>query len=410
MNNLFPFEWIAAIRFLREGRLQSIFILSGVAIGVAVIVFMSALLTGLQANLFKRVLSSQPHITLERPKQVATPQRVAAGIGESILATVQKPAQRFSGVDQWQKIRDQMQSRSDILAVSPTVTGPAFVVRGDANQAISLTGIDAEQYIKIVPLPEKMIAGTYRVTTTDMLIGKDLADDLGVQLGDKLRVATAAGGNLTLTIVGIFDLGNRGANQRYAFVALSTAQNLLNLIGGVSSIDLTVVEPFQAEVVAKSIAASTGLNALSWIASNNQLFVALNAQTLSSQIIRFFVALSVAAGIASVLVVSVVQKSKEIGILRAMGGSRGQILRVFLIQGAVVGLLGSLLGSMLASAMVSVWSAVAKNPDGTPMFIIDVNMSLYLWAAFIATMTGLIAAATPAIRAARLDPVAAIRG
>ena len=73
MNNLLPFEWIAAIRFLREGRLQSLFSISGVAIGVAVIVFMSALLTGLQGNLFKRVLSSQPHITLERPKPIATP-------------------------------------------------------------------------------------------------------------------------------------------------------------------------------------------------------------------------------------------------------------------------------------------------------------------------------------------------
>ena len=299
---------------------------------------------------------------------------------------------------------------SDILAVSPTVAGPAFVVRGDASQAISLTGIDAEQYIKIVPLPEKIVTGTFRMNNTDMLVGIQLADDLGVQLGDKLRVTTAAGGSLTLTIVGIFDFGNRGANQRTVYVALSTAQNLLNLIGGVSSIDLTTVEPFQAEVVAQSIAASTGLNALSWIASNNQLFVALNAQTLSSQVIRLFVALSVAAGIASVLVVSVVQKRKEIGILRAMGGTRGQILRVFLIQGAIVGLLGSMLGSMMATAMVSIWETIAKNPDGTPMFVIDVNVSLYLWAALIATITGLAAAATPAVRAARLDPVDAIRG
>jgi lipoprotein-releasing system permease protein len=409
MNNLLPFEWIAAIRFLREGRLQSIFIVSGVAIGVAVIVFMSALLAGLQANLFRRVLSSQPHITLERPKQVATPQRPYVA-GESNLSNIQKPAQRLSSVDQWQKIRDEMQARGDVLAVSPTLSGPAFVVRGDASQAISLTGIDVEEYIKIVPLPEKIIAGTFRLTNTDMLIGTQLADDLGVQFGDKLRIATSTGGNLTLTIVGIFDLGNRGANLRTVYVALPTAQNLLNLVGGVTSIDLTVIEPFQAEVVAQSIAASTRLNALSWIANNNQFFLALNAQTLSSRLIRFFVALSVAAGIASVLVVSVVQKSKEIGILRAMGGSRGQILRVFLIQGALVGLLGSLLGSAMATVMISVWSNVAKNPDGTPMFVLNVGMDLYIWTAFIATITGLAAAATPAMRAARLDPLAAIRG
>ena len=243
-----------------------------------------------------------------------------------------------------------------------------------------------------------------------MLIGVQLADDLGVDLGDKLRVATATGGSLTLTIVGVVDLGSRGANQRNVYVLLSTAQNLLDLIGGVSSIDLTVPEPLQAETIAQSIAASTGLDALSWIANNKQFFLGLNAQTFSSRMIRIFVALSVAAGIASVLVVSVVQRSKDIGILRAMGGSRGQILRVFLIQGGVVGLLGSVFGSLIATGLVVVWRGVAKNPDGTPMFPITVDARLYLLAAVLATLTGLVAALTPAIRAARLDPVVAIRG
>jgi lipoprotein-releasing system permease protein len=126
--------------------------------------------------------------------------------------------------------------------------------------------------------------------------------------------------------------------------------------------------------------------------------------------IRIFVALSVAAGIASVLVVSVVQRQKEVGILRAMGGSRGQIMRIFLIQGAVVGLLGSLMGSTLALGLLSVWKLIAKNPDGTPMFVIEMSPSLFFWSALIAMLTGLLAAATPAIRAARLDPVVAIRG
>ncbi len=409
MNSFIPFEWIAAIRFLREGRLQTLFIISGVAIGVGVIVFMSALLSGLQANLFYRLLSSQPHITLERPKQVVTSVRKAE-LGQQIISAVQMPPQRVGAVDQWQKVRDLMRLRKDVVTVSPTVTGPAFVVKGSSNQAISLTGIDVDQYIKIVPLPDKMVSGTYRLTNNDIMIGTQLAEDMGMQLGDKLRVATAEGANRTLTIVGIFDFGNRSANQRTTFVLLSTAQNLLNLVGSVTSIDMTVKDPYEAENIAQSIASETGLNALSWIANNSQFFQGMNAQSMSSMLIRLFVGLSVAAGIASVLVVSVVQRQKDIGILRAMGGSRGQIMRVFLIQGAVVGLLGSMLGSFLGFLLLMAWRVAAKNPDGSVMFVITLDPKLFIYAALIATLTGLVAAVTPAVRAARLDPVVAIRG
>jgi lipoprotein-releasing system permease protein len=283
-------------------------------------------------------------------------------------------------------------------------------VRGATTQAVSLTGIDPDQYARIVPLPDKLVAGSYRMTTSDMLVGQQLAADLGVRLGDKLRLATAAGTSATLNVVGIVDLGSRGANQRAVYVLLATAQNLLQLTGAVSNINLTVPDPFQAETVAQSVAAQTGLEALSWIASNNQFFVGLNAQKVTSELIRLFVGLSVAAGIASVLVVSVVQRSREIGILRAMGASRGQVMRVFLLQGALVGLLGSLMGSAIATLLLAAWRLVAKNPDGTPMFVLHIGAGLYLLAALVATLTGLVAAVTPALRAARMQPVEAIRG
>jgi lipoprotein-releasing system permease protein len=409
MSSGVPFEWIAAVRFLREGRMQSVFIVSGVAIGVGVIVFMSALLGGLQANLFHRIMSSQPHITIDRPRQLATPQR-SPGAGEAAMATVQLPSQRMNSIDQWQKVRDQLRRRDDIVAVSPTATGPAFVIRGDATQSIQLVGIDPIQYARIVPLPEKMVAGTWQMTNSDMIVGVQFAEDLGVAIGDKLRVANVTGTRLSLTVVGLFDLGSRGANKRTAYVLLTTAQNLLDLTGGVSSIDITAVDPYAAETVARSITAQTGLEAISWIAANGQFFSSLQAQKFSSILIRLFVGLSVAAGIASVLVVSVVQRQKDIGILRAMGGSRGQMLRVFLIQGALVGLLGSIAGSLFGAGLLQVWTVLAKNSDGTPMFEIPLDPALFVWTAVLATLTGVVAAATPAVRAARLDPVVAMRG
>jgi lipoprotein-releasing system permease protein len=106
----------------------------------------------------------------------------------------------------------------------------------------------------------------------------------------------------------------------------------------------------------------------------------------------------------------VVQKSKEIGILRAMGTSRGQVLRLFLIQGGVVGFFGSLLGSALAYGFLLVWRTVARNADGTPLFILDIEPWLVISTAVGAALVGVLSAVMPARRAAGLDPVVAIRG
>jgi lipoprotein-releasing system permease protein len=173
---------------------------------------------------------------------------------------------------------------------------------------------------------------------------------------------------------------------------------------------VTVRDVYAAERVAQSITAGTGVQADSWIKSSAQFFSAINAQTLANRAIRFFVGLSVAFGIASVLVVVVVQKSREIGILRAMGISQGQILRVFLLQGGLLGLGGSLAGSAIGALALLLWQRFARNADGTPLFPLVFDLQLFLVALLLATLTGLLAAFAPALRAARLDPVVAIRG
>jgi lipoprotein-releasing system permease protein len=210
-------------------------------------------------------------------------------------------------------------------------------------------------------------------------------------------------------VSGIFDLGNKAANSRTTMMTIRSAQSLLGLMGGVTSLDITVHDVYGAETVAKKITAQTGVQADSWIKTNEQFFTAVNAQTTANTAIRVFVGLSVAFGIASVLVVSVVQKSREIGILRAMGITRGQILRIFLIQGGLLGLAGSLLGSIMGLAGLIIWQQAEKNPDGTVMFAMAIEPSLFVSALLLASLTGLIASVAPALRAARLDPVVAIR-
>lgn len=408
MNRWTPFEWIAAIRFLKEGRMQTAFIVSGIAIGVGVIVFMSAMLAGLQANFLKRVLTSQPHIQLLAPDEVARPLR--RGAKEVEAATIQRPTQRILSIDQWPKIRDQMQALPEVTVVSPTVSGSALAVRGDANRAITIIGMDPNVYFKIVRIPDYIVAGEARVTSDDIIVGTELAKDLGASVGDKVNVQAATGANRILTITGIVDLGSKGANQRNTYVALRTAQSLLNLIGGVTTIDLTVQDIYAAETLAQEIQASIPVEADSWIKTNAQFFTAVQAQKATNTLIRLFVGLSVAFGIAAVLVVSVIQRSKDIGILRAMGTSRGQILRIFLIQGGLLGLLGSLFGSAMGAAALVFWHNYARQVDGSELFPLILDRTLFIASAVLATATGIAAAMAPALRAANLDPVVAMRG
>lgn len=403
-----PFEWIVALRFLREGRLQTLFIIAGVAIGVGVIVFMSALMSGLQSNFIKRVLSAQAHIQLLPAKEISQPQRHEADSIEG--AIIQPPLQRLKSIDQWQSLATQIRAMPGVVVVAPVAGGSALIVRGSVNRAVTVSGIEPDIYYKIVNLNEKIIRGHARLTGTDILIGSDLATDLGVLVGDKLRLTTASGAANVLTIIGIFDLGNKGANQRNTYIALRTAQSLLGFPGGVSSLEVTVRDVYAAEEIAQRITASTGVEADSWIKSSAQFFTAISAQTTANTAIRFFVGLSVALGIASVLVVVVVQKSREIGILRAMGISQGQILRVFLLQGGLLGLGGALVGSAIGGGGLMLWQNFARNADGTAMFPLMFDSELLAMALILATLTGLIAAVSPALRAARLDPVEAIGG
>lgn len=388
--------------------MQTGFILGGIAIGVGVIVFMSAMLTSVQTNFTNRVLTSQPQIQLRPPDEVARPLRGRDPVIEA--AIVQRPTQRVLSVDQWETILISMRARPDIVVATPSVTGSALAVRGDASRSISILGMEPDNYFRIVHVPDYIVAGEAKLGTDDILVGVDLANDLGATLGDKLNVTTGSGGSRVLTVRGIFDLGSRGANERSTYVELRTAQSLLDLIGGVTEINLTVPDVYAAETIAQDIGALLPVKAESWIATNAQLFTAIWAQNLSSILIRTFVGLSVAFGIAAVLVVSVLQRSKDIGILRAMGCSRGKVLRVFLIQGGVLGFLGSIAGSVLGAAALLVWHRYARQANGAELIPLIVQPSLFVAAALLATLTGVAAGIVPALRASRLDPVEAIRG
>ena len=405
MKRFFGRLWIdatIAISFLREGRVQSLMITLGVAIGVAVIVFITALIQGLQLNLIDSTLGSQAHIRLISPDEVNIVAQPEAGTVQ--LVQEDKRPQRLRSINNWQQITETLDEMPLLTAVSPTVSGPSFVRRGEALESVVLIGTDLERYQKIIPLDEYLISGQLRVGADNVLIGSELAKNLGVQVGSKLRLDTGQQDNTVVNIAGIFELGVRELDARYVYLDLKQAQSLLSLPGGFTVIDLTVEDIFEAEEIAAQVGRLTSLQAESWIEINAQLMNGLSAQSLSSNMIVVFVAISVAFGIASVLSVSVVQRTREIGILRATGATRQQILRIFLIQGAIFGWFGSIVGSGVSYVLV--WSF---NTFGPSLFTIPVSINLVLITMLLATLTGVIAAAIPARRAAALDPVVAIR-
>ena len=395
-------EWTIATKFLREGKAQSTLILVGIAVGVAVIVFLTALITGLQGNIIERTLGTQAHIRVQPAEE--RNRVVAARDGSVQLVLDNKRAQRLRSINNWQQVMSVLDALPRVRAVSPVISGPAFARRGEALKSVALLGIDAERYQRIIPIEDDLVAGVFRIGAGETVVGTQLADDLGLRVGDKLRLDGGQGRESVVNVAGIFELGVRELDSRYVYLDMKQAQSLLDLPGAATVIDVTVDDIFSAQPVAALIGRLTGLKSESWMETNAQLMNALRSQSLSTSMISVVVALSVALGIASVLSVSVVQRTREIGILRAVGTTRGQMLRVFLIQGALFGLGGSLFGGVSGWAMVGLF-----NNFGPKLFYIPMDPWLLVAASVLATATGIVSAAVPARRAARLDPVEAIR-
>ncbi len=400
-----PFAWMVCLRYLREGRMQTLLILAGVTAGVAVIIFLTTLITQLQASIIDKTLGSQAHIVL-KPPRAANQTVLPPG---NTAAIVQPRAQRLRSIDQWEAVARLAAQTVGVQAVSPVLSGAGFAARAEANQPIALIGVDPLAHQRIVRMDKYLTQGRFDLSGANGVIGIELAKDLGVAVGDKIRVITMDGRNDLLSIAGVFDIGNRDLNRRWVYTSIKMAQSLLDLPGGITEIDLRVNDLFQAEMTARQLQAQTGLFVESWMQTNAQLLTALKSQSTSNNLIRLFVVLIVAVGIASVLVVSVVQKQKEIGILRAMGASPRRVMSVFLLQGGFYGLLGSALGSALSLALLNFFSRVSRNADGTLLISAEIEPSVMAWACALALIVGLAAAALPARRAARMDPVQAIR-
>lgn len=390
-----------AWRFMAENPQQTLLISIAIAVGTAVIIFITTLMSGLQANTINKTLGSQPHIKLEAAR---LHNRTPLAAGQQILQLETMRAQPLQRIDSWQALVNDLDRVDGLIAVSPVVSGPALVQKGRATASVMLNGIDPQRYRHIVNLPGHMVQGRYQVGSEYVLVGNELAQELGVQVGDKLRLQSGEGRTALVRISGIFTLGVQELDTRQLYSDLKQAQTLLNLSGGVTALDLKINDIFAAREWSARLQRLTGLHVKNWMDNNSQLLNALHSQRMTTLMIRGFVGLAVGLGIASVLAVSVVQRTREVGILRAMGSTREQILRVFLAQGAMLGAIGALLGMAGGYGLVYLF-----NTFGSQLFLIAVAAEVTITALFIAIGSGVLAAVLPARRASRYDPAEAIR-
>lgn len=403
-----PFAWFVALRYMRDARGQTLLILAAVSVGVSVFVFLSALIGGLQTSLIDKTLGSQPHITLRSPREAPRP-LVEPTATRAIARRTAETSQRLRSIDQWPMVVASAERVAGVTAASPSITGAGFAVRGDATSAIVVRGVEPERFLSIIDVRARLVAGRYELDGGAVVIGSKLAANLGVEVGDKLRLSSTEGGDDIVTIRGIFTLGSEAVDASWVLTSLRHAQALYALPGGVTTIELKVADVFAAERIAGEVRGRTGLRADSWMTVNAELLNGLSAQSSSKVMIQFFVIVAVALGIASVLIVSVVQKSREIGILRAVGTPARRILLVFLIQGGVLGVIGSVIGSGLGALLAKLFETLTEDASGAPRFPVQLDPPLFALAAAIATGVGLLAALIPARRAAGLDPATAIR-
>jgi lipoprotein-releasing system permease protein len=226
------FELRVALRFLREGRFQSVLIVVGVAAGVAVVAYITALIGGLQRNTLEKTLGAQAHVVLTPIEETVLAARVPAA-GEASFTDAQARAQRLRTLANWPAVVEVLERRPGVTAVSPMAAGAALAQRGEATRSVNLVGIELERYARVVNLGAKLVAGELRLAPGEAIVGVTLASDLGLRVGDRFVASTGArqDSQESLRIAGLVDLGVAELNRRSVYVPLRSAQSLFDLAG-----------------------------------------------------------------------------------------------------------------------------------------------------------------------------------
>lgn len=368
-----------AKRFLGYNKGQTIMIMVGIAIGVSVQIFIGLLITGLQESLIDKTVGSTPHITITQQDDLS--------------------------------FGDFEVNNDSFTAVVYQADGPAFAISENDDASILLRGLSSEGDT-LYKLSEKLVEGKLPTIKNDVIIGSGLVEKLNVKLNDTLTLRTINNQSVDVRIVGIVDLKVDAINNTWVLSTLPTAQSLFAYDDEITSIAIQVKDVFEADVLSEELKDRipvSDLNVVNWKEQNDDLLSGLNGQSISSIMIQVFVLVSVVLGIASVLAITVLQKSKQIGILKAMGIPDNTASWIFLFQGLILGFYGAILGVLFGLGLIVSFTTFARNPDGSALIAIRYDIPFILFSGSIAIFSALIASFIPAARSKKLSPIEVIR-
>jgi lipoprotein-releasing system permease protein len=397
-----PYAVKIALRHLLSHPGQTALLTSGVAVGVGVFIFMSALIGGLATLLTLRTVGSIPHIVLEMPEREPP---ILSGIAGA-QAVVQKDLSRREQITVWQPFLPAIERTPGVTAISPQIRGSGFLERGQAVAPVGVIGVEPDKLSTIADIGSAIVSGSDALPIDGILIGSILADDLGLRAGQVVRLTSDRGRARNFRIGGIFTLGIASADRQAVYMNLTAARALFDLPSGLSRVEVKVAPVTAAPGIARELGRATGLRSTAWTEENAQLFEGLDAQARTGTIIKAFALITIIIGIASAMLLSIVRRQAEIGIIRAVGGSRRLVLSIFVIEGTMIGLAGALIGAGVA--WLALLPALPLSELGEGGLPIDRAQGDFLLAILLTTLAAAIASLLPARQAARIDPVEAI--
>lgn len=387
------FTFFLALKHVRRRALQSILTVLGVAVGVMVLVTALSLTNGFIAELVRSTLKATPHITLSALPGTTLP--FDEGVLESLL------------------------DQPEVVAAAPYLTDQALIFRrADATQGVSATkgytqlfGIDpALQQAVLADLPELSTLNT----DEGIVLGQSLAvTQLGVFPGEEVLLLNTESQRVSFNVTDTFRVGNELIDAVVSYTSIPALQAYLRKEGEISGFHVRVRDADDADRVARTLGAQTGLLANSWQSLFSTLIEQLRLQKALIGVVVFLIVIVAAMGIANILILTVAEKTEEIAILRAMGASQRQVLNVFMLEGFLLGGVGTLLGAVLGLG-ISLYFKLKPFPlPGDLYFITQLPVQIqpfdFLWVCALSLVTSIVAGLIPARRASGLNPVDIIR-